>query len=285
MLRFFSIDSDAEEFFGSAATSSPGTNGVSGPGPLVGFWVEDNAACSEDAELKITQFFVNQECKLDFTIDSTLKIEKRYSEKFISELTASSQISSLTLNHENKSGEIAWLMNIDEPRKTDTLSIIIGRDSMLEIGYELLASADSSFVKGDTITFIGLQASTDTLAKANYSYVGDEYVGDTLKLDWNYSVSQQCACIIAVPSTESYEIVYEKKTNGSVSYQTLEDNIFYYSGALMSDSYRGSLDIIDLSGRSIAVDDFRNGKIHLKRGIYILVTDNKKIQKLIVNSF
>lgn len=286
--RSFGVDVENREIFGSAAASiSKIETGVYGSTLLIGFRVSENTDCDEPGELKITQFWVNEECTIDFQIDSTLTIEKRKSDKFISELTASSQISSLTLKDTN-TVKLSVLKQMNLPRKVDYLNLRWSTVSDIKVNAKATAPSDSVFIEEGEITYWGLSSEADSLAEFTVSYIGDSKINDTLELNWELTVNQKCDCVEAIDQNESYSLIYEasdEDTSSVARWDYIEKNIFFYNEGLISDSYRGKLDIITVQGKVIHLSEFESGKTSLRPGVYFILTENRKIQKLIVNSF
>jgi len=286
LYRSFSTDDEFGEFFGSAALITAGEAGVSGSQPLIGFWVDDESECDELAELRITQFFVNEECKVSFDIDSTLSIEKKTSEKFISDLSISSQISSLTLATNNISDTLWIDMNMDSYREIEKAVLTVEAEGNLSVEFFQLHKAESTQVEGSSIEYTGLTLSDNVSDKrlgALYTYTGSETEHDTMYLNASLQITDPCGCVNLLDAVTNDKVVFVPEPK-SISAE-FEKPLFWYTDRLVSNGYKGPLTIVSTLGQSIQLKNYEDKEIVLTNGFYLIVTPDNRTQKIIVNNF
>jgi hypothetical protein len=282
----FGNDGENEEIYGSAFLITSGNTGLSGSRPLVGFRIQDNSECFQAADLKITQFYVNEECTIDFDIDSTLTIVKDYDESLITELEVSSTIRDSILNIDREQTSVDYKVSgsfIDQ--SVDSLSITFSEYSSFE---------NEIIVYGEYQTMNEIE---NTIVLVDYKFPSDGLIvqreiintagfdkNDTIELNASFQVKTICDCLRLDDVTNN--TVYIEKNPLSANQVELVDNSvkISYNNGLIIENYKGVLNVVNVRGK-MASYNYSNHPIIFEPGMYIINIPGVKTEKLIINNF
>ncbi|GAB5464914.1 MAG: hypothetical protein Kapaf2KO_03500 [Candidatus Kapaibacteriales bacterium] len=259
--------------------------GISGNRPLIGFRVTDNRDCEENGELKITSFWVNEECTLEFEIDSTLTVLRQKSEDFISQVEVTSEISSLTNKEDGGKFKVDINATNDKQRIIDTLGYIVNVEGDTE---------SWSVAESDTVTIVGtvkvdtyfedfnMPVSNSKLGQLYFKYVGDEETSDSIDVTIEPYLIEGCQCAEMSAEKTTYRMRYLAPTSVN---ETIENySVVKVIGDKVFSENKGHVLIARPDGRLVYNGVLDENGIKLRNGTYLIRTDDLT-KKIIINNF